>query len=81
MLASKTIFSPIFLCFIFSPYLSLLFIFILFVFSRAAPAAHGASQARGLIGATAAGLCQSHSNTGSELRLQPTPQPMATPDP
>ena len=65
MLASKTIFSPIFLCFIFSPYLSLLFIFILFVFSRAAPVAHGASEARGLIGATAASLYNRHSNSRS----------------
>jgi len=37
-----------------------------FVFSRAAPVAHGGSQARGLIRAVAAGLHQSHSNTGSE---------------
>ena len=48
----------------------------------AAPAAYGGSQARGLIGATtAASLCQSHSNAGSELCLQPTPQLTATPDP
>ena len=32
------------------------------VFSRAAPTAYGGSQARGLIRAVAAGLCQSHSN-------------------
>ena len=43
--------------------------FFFFVFSRAAPVAYGGSQARGLIGATAAGLHQSHSNTGSELCL------------
>jgi len=36
---------------------------------RAAPAAYGSSQARGLIGAVAAGLRQSHSNTRSELCL------------
>ena len=54
--------------------------FWLFAFSRAAPAAHGGSQARGLIGAVAAGLRQSHSNAGSEPRLQPTPQPTAMPD-
>ena len=36
--------------------------------SWAAPAAHGGSQARGPIGAVATGLCQSHSNAGSELR-------------
>ena len=43
--------------------------------------AHGGSQARGLIIAVAAGLHQSHSNARSELRLQPTPQLRATPDP
>ena len=37
-----------------------------FRFSRAAPAAHGGPQARGPIRATAAGLCHSHSNAGSE---------------
>ena len=41
---------------------------------RAAPVAYGGSQARGLIGAAAAGLPQSHSNAGSEPYLQPTPQ-------
>ena len=44
----------------------------LFAFSRAAPVAYGDSQARGRIGATAAGLRHSHSNTGSEPRLRPT---------
>ena len=39
--------------------------------------AYGGSQARGLIGAVAAGLHQSHSNSGSKPRLQPTPQFMA----
>ena len=39
------------------------------------------SQARGLIGATAASLHQSHSNTGSEPFLQPIPQLTATSDP
>jgi len=48
---------------------------------RVAPAAYGGSQARGPIGAVAAGLHQSHSNAGSELRRRPTPQLMATPDP
>ena len=42
--------------------------------SWAAPAAYGGSQARGPIGAVATGLRQSHSNAGSEPRLQPTPQ-------
>ena len=50
-------------------------------FPRAAPTAHGGSQARGLIGAVAASLCHSHSNTGSEPHLQLTPQLMTTPDP
>ena len=43
--------------------------FCLFAFSRAAPTAYGGSQARGRIGAVATGLCQSHSNAGSDLRL------------
>ena len=55
--------------------------FVFFAFSRAAPAAHGDSQARGLIGAVAAGLRHSHSNMGSEPCLRPTPQLTATPDP
>ena len=50
-------------------------------FFRAAPTACGGSRARGRIGAVAADLHHSHSNTGSELRLRPTPQLMATPDP
>ena len=54
--------------------------FCLFAFSRAAPAAYRGSQAKGLIGAVAAGLHQSHSNAGSEQYLQPTPQLMAMPD-
>jgi len=49
-------------------------LFCLFAISWAAPAAYGGSQARGPIGAIATSLCQSHSNTGSEPRLQPTPQ-------
>ena len=49
---------------------------------RAAPVAYGGSQARGWIGgAVAASLCHSHSNVGSRLRLQPTPQLMAMSDP
>ena len=62
-------------------YFILFLFFCLLAFSSAAPAAYGGSQARGLIGAAAAGLCQSHSNARSEPRLQPTPQLMATPDP
>ena len=42
-----------------------LFIYGLFAFSRAAPSAYGGSQARSLIRAVATGLCQSHSNSGS----------------
>ena len=53
----------------------LFFVFCLF---RAIPMAQGGSQARGRIGAAAAGLYPSHSNVGSEPRLRPTPQPMAT---
>ena len=36
--------------------------------------AYGGSQARGGIGAVATGLRHSHSNSGSKLCLQPTPQ-------
>ena len=57
------------------------FFFCLFAFSRAAPVAYGGSQTRGLIGAVAAGLCHSHSNTRSKLRLWPTLQLTATLDP
>ena len=56
------------------------FFFCLFAFSRATPAAYVGSQARGLIGAVADGLRQSHSNAGSEMHLQPTPQLTAMPD-
>ena len=57
------------------------FFLLLLLFFWAAPVAYGASQARGQIGAVATGLRQSHSNTGSEPRLQPTPQLTATLDP
>ena len=53
----------------------ILFYFLLF---RANPVTYGSSQARGWIGATAASLYHSHSNTGSEPYLRPTPQLMAT---
>ena len=57
-------------------------VFVLFcVFSRDTPVAYGGSQARGRIGAVAAGLHHSHSNSGSEPHQQPTPQLTATPDP
>ena len=45
------------------------FFFLSFYLLRPTPEAHGSSQARGQIGATATGLCHTHSNTGSELRL------------
>ena len=57
------------------------FYFYFFVFSRATPVAYGDSQVRGLIGAVAASLCQSHSNAGSEPRLRPSPQLTAMLDP
>ena len=41
-------------------------LFVCFCPFRAAPTAHGGSQARGLIRATAASLRHSHSNAGSE---------------
>ena len=47
------------------------FFFLVFCCFRAPPAAYGGSQARGLIGATAAG--RHPSNTRSEPRLRPTP--------
>ena len=53
--------------------LSLVVVVIVVVISWAAPAAYGGSQARGPIGAVATGLHQSHSNAGSQPRLQPTP--------
>ena len=62
-------------------YVSFFFFFCIFAISWAALAAYGGSQARGLIGPLAAGLRHSHSNTGSEPHLQPTPQLVATLDP
>ena len=49
--------------------------------SRATPMTYGGSQARGRIGATAAGLHHSYSNAGSALCLRPTPQLRAMLDP
>ena len=59
------------------------FCFVLFCFGlfRAAPTAYGGSQARALIGAVAANLHHSYSNSGSKPRLRPTPQVTAMPDP
>ena len=38
----------------------------LFIYFRATPAAYGSSQAKGPIGAAAAGLCHTHNLVGSE---------------
>ena len=62
-------------------FLFFVFCFVFFDISRATLAAYGGSQARGPIGAIAAGLHHSHSNTGSEPHLQPTPQLTAMLDP
>ena len=43
-----------------------MYIFIVFLSFRGAPAAYGGSQARGLIGPVVFGLCQNHSNAGLE---------------
>ena len=43
-----------------------IYLFCLFAISWAARTAYGGSQARGRIGAVAAGLYESHSNVGSE---------------
>ena len=55
--------------------------FFFFLFFRVALAVWGGSQARSLIVGTAASLCLSHSNAGSEPSLRPTPQLTVTPDP
>ena len=57
------------------------FLFVYLLLFRGTPTAYRGFQARGGIGATAAGLRHRHSNTGSELTLQPTPQLKETPDP
>ena len=49
-------------------------LFFYFLLFRAAPVAYGSSQARGRIGATAAGPHHSHSNAGSQPPLQTTPR-------
>ena len=48
---------------------------------RAAPEVHRGSEAKDQIGAVTASLHHSHSLTGSELRLYPTPQLTAMSDP
>ena len=47
----------------------ILYLFLSFVFLRAASEAYGGSQARGRIRAVATGLRQSHSNVASEPHL------------
>ena len=56
-------------------------IFLFLLFFRATPAAYGGSQARGRIGATAASLHHSHSNTRSKPCLWFTQKLTATQDP
>ena len=58
-----------------------LFIYLFICLFRAAPTAYVGSQARGLIGAVATSLRQSHSNMGSKPHLQSTTQLMAMLDP
>ena len=55
-------------------FFSFFFFFLVSCLFRAAPAAYRGSEARGPIGAVAAGLHHSHSHSGSEPHLQPTPQ-------
>ena len=73
-----TVLKPLQMLFFF---LFLSFFFGLFAFSRATSVAYGDSQARGQIGAVAAGLHRSHSNAGSEPYLRLTPQLTAMLDP
>ena len=62
-------------------YLCFFFFFFFWLLFRAAPVAYESSQVRGRIWATAAGLHHSHSDTGYEPHLPPTPQLTATLDP
>ena len=59
-------------------YMNKKYMYILFFLG---PTAYGSSQARGHIGAVAAGLYYSHGNARSEPHLRCTLQLMATPDP
>ena len=54
---------------------------IFFFFFWTSSTAYGSSQARGRVRNAAASLHHSHSNTGSEWHLWPTPQLMSTPEP
>ena len=76
---SRTVFSPQTetLCPLF--FYLLIFLFFAFCLFRATPMAYGSSQARGPIGAIAAGLHHSHSHVRSEPHLRSTPQIMVTP--
>ena len=56
-------------------------LFFVFVFLGPHTPTYGGSQAKGQIGAVVTGLQHSCSNTGSEPRLQPTPQLTAMSDP
>ena len=76
-LGQELSFLSLFLSFFLSFFLSLS----LFYLFRAVTAAYGGSQARGGIGAVAAGLHHSQSNTRFRLHLRPTPQLMAARDP
>ena len=58
-----------------------IYIYIFICIFRATYVAYGSSQAKGQIGAVAAGLHQSHGNAGSKPHLWPTLQLMATLDP
>ena len=60
---------------------SFLFFFFFSLLFRASRTAHGSSQARDVIGAIAASLHHSHSNTGYEPCLWPMLRYMATSDP
>ena len=63
-------------------FLRLLFIYLfIYLFFFLGLLLHGCFQTRGRIGAAAASLHYSHSNTRSKLHLQPTLQLTATPDP
>ena len=57
------------------------FVLVWFLVFRSTPTTHGVSQARGLIGAEAAGLYHSHSNARFQPHLWPIAQLTATPDP
>ena len=57
------------------------YLFIYLVSLGPHPMPYGGSQARGPVGAAAAGLYHGHNNARSKPCLRPTPQLMAMPDP